>query len=218
MGGQQPGTIGNGYESVSLKIDGKTTEYNQSTINNYLSINTLNTMNKKEVNEVALTEPKQGESTKMQKGNKRGKKFSRDCQPAIRGRKLTRMNELKKAFNLEDPARAISHEDATKLMTHILMCNRSQLEAMIKNTDLPIFLLCLIKGILTDTANGQTNTVERLFDRLFGRSMQPVEITGANRTPLIPSKPMSRKSYEAMLNELQTTGQIKQTAITVSNN
>ncbi len=161
---------------------------------------------------------KQTRAEKM-KGNKLGRKFSATNQPKNPGRKPTRMNEFIKAFNMSDPAQAISHEDAIKLMTFILMCNRSQLETMIKHVDLPVFLLCLIKGILSDTQNGMTNTVERLFDRIFGRSMQPVELTGANRTPLIPDKPMSRKSYEAMLEELQKTGQIKQqSVIPISNN
>ena len=160
---------------------------------------------------------KQTKAEKM-KGNKRGKQFSAANQPAIRGRKPTRMNVFIKAFNMEDPERAISKEDAYKLLKHILFCNRSQLEAMIRNTDLPIFLLCLIKGISTDIANGQTATVERLFDRLFGRSMQPIELTGAKGLPLIPNGPMSRKAYGALLIELQTTGQIKQTAIKAINN
>jgi len=164
------------------------------------------------VEEKTTESPATVKQTKAEKmiGNSRGKKFTKENQPTIRGRKLSRINEFKRSFDMDNPEREISHEDATKLMTHILFCNRSQLEAMCKNADLPIFLLCLIKGILTDTANGQTNTVERLFDRLFGRSMQPIELTGANRTPLFPSGPMSRKAYEAMLVELQTTGTIKQ--------
>lgn len=159
----------------------------------------------------------QSRAEKM-KGNKRGKRFTKENQPAKRGRKPTRMNEFIKSFNMEDSSRAISQEDAKKLMTHILFCNRAQLDSMIKNQDLPIFMLCLIKALLVDTANGNTATVEKLFDRLFGRSMQPVELTGPNKTPLIPTGPMSRKDYESMLLELQNTGQIKNSAITVSNN
>jgi hypothetical protein len=160
---------------------------------------------------------KQTKAEKM-KGNTRGVKFSATNQPKNPGRKPSRMTEFIKAFDMESPARAISQEDAMKLMTHILFCNRSQLETMIKNSDLPIFLLCLIKGILSDTTNGRTETVERLFDRLFGRSMQPIELTGAKGRPLIPNTPMSRKAYEAMLEELQTTGTIKKSAIPISNN
>lgn len=113
------------------------------------------------------------------------------------------MGEFIKAFNMDDSTRAISREDAYKLMSHLLSCSKTQLEAMARNPDLPISIVCQIKAIVTDMANGKTDTVDKLFDRLYGKSMQPMEITGGEGMPLIPDKPMSRKEYEKLLNRLK---------------
>jgi len=156
----------------------------------------------------------QTKAAKM-KGNKRGKKFSAANQPAVRGRKPSRMSEFIKSFNLEDPDRAISKEDAYKLLKHILFCNKSQLEAMARNSDLPVAIVCQIKAIVTDIANGRTETVDKLFDRLYGKSMQPVELSGVSGRPLISNTPMSRKAYEELYNRLISGQTSKQT---VSNN
>jgi hypothetical protein len=149
--------------------------------------------------------PKEESQTKAEKmkGNKRGVKFTAGNQPENRGRKPSRMKGLIQAFQMDDETRAISKEDSYRLLTHLLSCSKSQLEAMARNPDLPIAILTQIKAIITDLAGGSTSTVDRLFDRLYGRSMQPMEITGTKGIPLIPDKPMSRKSYELLLNRLQ---------------
>jgi len=144
--------------------------------------------------------------SKFEKGNKKGNRFSKTNKPKHPGRKPTRMNEFIKAFEMDDESRAISKEDAYRLMTHLLSCSKSQLEAMARNPDLPIAILTQIKAIITDLADGNTSTVDRLFDRLYGKSMQPMEITGAKGIPLIPDKPMSRKAYEQLLIKLQCGG------------
>ena len=113
------------------------------------------------------------------------------------------MAEFTKAFKLDDESKEISKEDALKLMTKVLMSSKADLEAMARNADLPIAIACQIKAIVTDMQNGRTDTVDRLFDRLYGKSIQPMELTGAEGTPLIPKEPMSRKEYAAMLNKLK---------------
>lgn len=137
------------------------------------------------------------------KGNKTGRQFSKTHQPAKQGRKPTRMSEFIKAFKMDDESRAISKEDAVKLLTHLLSCSKPQLEIMARNPDLPVAIVCQIKAIITDMANGVTSTVDRIFDRVWGKATTPIEMTGANGTQLIPDRPMSRKDYEKLLNDLK---------------
>lgn len=113
------------------------------------------------------------------------------------------MTEFIKAFSIEDPKRTISREDAFKLMGHLLSCNKAELETMARNPDLPISIVCQIKAIVTDMSLGKTDTVDKIFDRLYGKSTQPMELTGAQGTPLIPDKPMTRKEYESLLNKMK---------------
>lgn len=137
-------------------------------------------------------------------GNTHGLRFSATNQPHTKGgRKPSRISALIKAFDMDDESRNISKEDAYRLMTHLLSCSKTQLEAMARNPDLPIAILTQIKAIITDLTHGSTSTIDRLFDRLYGRSMQPMEISGTKGIPLIPDKPMSRKAYEKLLLKLQ---------------
>ena len=120
-------------------------------------------------------------------GNKAGQKFSTNHQPARNGRKKTRMNQFIQEFNMDDPKRQISKEDTVKIMSYLITCNKGQLEIMIKNPDLPMFAICQIKALITDCQNGYTNTIDKILDRLFGRTMQPVELTGAEGKDLYPT-------------------------------
>lgn len=137
------------------------------------------------------------------KGNNTGKRFSKTRQPAKAGRKKTRMNEFIKAFNLEDESRQISREDAIRLHVHLLSCNKAQLELMARNSDLPVSIVCQILAIVDDLQNKKTDTVDKIAASLYGKAVQLIELTGAAGTPLIPSKPMSRKAYETLLIKLK---------------
>jgi len=143
------------------------------------------------------------------KGNKNGRLFSKTRQPGKRpGRKSSMMNEFIKDFNLEDESRQISHEDANKLLWHILGCNKANFEAMFRNTDLPISILTQMIAIADDMKNKKCDTVNKIWDRIFGKSLQTMELTGAKSLPLIPAGPMSRMGYKELLVELQSTGTI----------
>lgn len=152
---------------------------------------------------------KKGESTKkgrqakaphrFKPGNKLGRLFTTVNQPRSRGRKPSRINQFIKAFSLDDPDRRISKEDAYKLMAHILSCSKAELETMARNPDLPISIVSQIKAIITELSLGKTDTVDKIFDRLYGKSTQPMELTGSQGTTLIPGEPMTRKEYETLL-------------------
>lgn len=137
------------------------------------------------------------------KGNTNGNRFSEKRQPKNRtGRKPSRMNAFIKQYNLENPEEIISREDANKLLQYILSCNKVQFEALSRNGDLPVSILAQIFSIAEDLKNKKTDTIDRITDRLYGKTTQPMELTGAKGTPLIPSGPMSRKDYEKLLLKL----------------
>ena len=143
------------------------------------------------------------------RGNKNGRLFSKTRQPGKRpGRKPSLINEFVKEFNMEDESRQISREDANKLLWHMMCCNKTDFEAMSRNTDLPISILSQIFAIAEDLKNKRTNTVDKIWDRLYGKSPLKVELSGPQGIPLIPKGPMSRKDYEKLLDELESTGTI----------
>lgn len=141
-----------------------------------------------------------------QKGNKTGRQFSKTIQPKKNGRKKSRYQELVGLMKLEDPMEQFSREDLYRLAGGLLTCTKAQLESVAKSQSLPVGLQVFIKGIISDLQDGSVKTVTEIMDRVYGRSTQPMEVTGAKGAPLIPTGPMSRKDYEAMLKKLQCGG------------
>lgn len=96
----------------------------------------------------------------------------------------------------------MTKEDAQKLQRYLYFCSKAELEKMSRNSDLPIAIVAQIKAIITELALGKTDQIDRIYERLFGKATQPMELTGANGTPLIPKEPMSRKDFENLITEL----------------
>jgi hypothetical protein len=139
---------------------------------------------------------------RFEKGNKIGPRFSKTNQPKNPGRKPSRINQLIRTLKVEDEEEKLSKEDAAKLLGYILGCTKTQIEAMLRNPDVPFAITCQIRGMITDAQNGSTKTINEIMDRIWGKSLQPIEMTGPAGIPLIPDTPMSRKEYEELLNKM----------------
>lgn len=141
------------------------------------------------------------------RGNKNGRLFSKSRQPGKRvGRKSSLINEFIKAFNLEDESRQISREDANKLLSHILSCNKTEFESMARNIDLPVSIVCQMVAIAEDMKNKKCDNVNKIWDRLYGKAPMMIELAGASGTPLIPDIPMSRVALQELLKTIQQNG------------
>lgn len=138
------------------------------------------------------------------KGNNTGRQFSKTIQPGKRvGRKSSLMEAFIHAMKLDDQDQDLSKEDATKLLRYILLCNKAQLEAVARNTDLPIAVLGQIKAIVSDMAAGRTDAIDKIWDKIFGKTTTPIELTGPNGMDLILQGPMSRRDYESLYKKLK---------------
>ena len=86
------------------------------------------------------------------------------------------------------------------MLKTLLTCNETQLNALFHNAKLPVALKIIIKRILKDIQNGNTETVERLWDRIFGKTgmSDPAQVGGNmsdSINSIIPGAPISREAY-----------------------
>lgn len=139
----------------------------------------------------------------MQKGNKSGRKFSKDNQPTKNGRKPSRIKQLIASFKVDAEHESMSREDAFKIYGYLLSCTKTQIETILRSPDLPFAIVLQIRAMFEDAKNGRADTVDKIFDRIYGKANQPMEITGAGGTPLIPNKPMTRKGFEKLLEDMK---------------
>lgn len=114
---------------------------------------------------------------KFEKGNKIGNRFTSSNQPKKRGRKPSVYKQvaaiLGEKFKIE-----LSKEDFFKIQQWLLEMPMMKLKDIIKDPETPSFIAVHIAAIMSDAKNGKTDSVERIYDRLFGRASQPIDLEG----------------------------------------
>ena len=93
---------------------------------------------------------------------------------------------------------SLSKSDTMNLLASLLTCNESQLTALMDNTRVPIALKIVIKRLLTDATVGDMDAIERLWDRVFGKTPAVPSMPTASESPLsgiLPNTPVSREAY-----------------------
>lgn len=106
------------------------------------------------------------------KGNKIGNRFTSDKQPPRDrvGRKRNTFKDcMKKVFNKTIP-NGMSEEDCERWEQFLIGAKKSELEAMAKNPDAPIYALNLATAIVADMKNGRTSTVDAIYQRHYGKA------------------------------------------------
>lgn len=106
----------------------------------------------------------------------------------------------------------LTRTDTQNFLATILTCNEKQLKALIDNPRIPIGIKIVIKRLLDDAKVGDMQALEKVWDRVFGKSALQVEPTnqvsgrkGSNtQNPIqqgsllegiIPNQPISREAY-----------------------
>lgn len=98
----------------------------------------------------------------------------------------------------------LSKRDTADLLASILTCNEAQLQALISNPKIPVSIKTIIKRIQLDANIGNTETIEKLWDRIFGKqglqdqtsvSPQISQVGTDDSNSIIPNTPISREAY-----------------------
>ena len=108
-------------------------------------------------------------------GNKIGRQFTSTNQPKKTGRKPALFKQLANIVDKEVRLE-LSREDFIKLQRWLLERTKTELMRINRNPETPLFIIVLVTAILEDIKNGKYDTIERTFDRVFGRSIQPLII------------------------------------------
>ena len=124
--------------------------------------------------------------------------------PVLSNRKaeVTRlMQELN--VNLD---RGLTKADTENLLAALLTASEAQLVAVRDNPAVPVAVKTVINRLLADVQRGDTATVERLWDRIFGKPSnnanvslglggQPDPTSPAAPQTIVPTTPVSREAY-----------------------
>lgn len=114
----------------------------------------------------------------------------------LQGASRADITRLLKSLNINTSVR-LSKNDTSNLIACLLTCNETQLNAVMKNPKVPVVIKTVIKRILADSKDGYMDTIERLWDRIFGKTGMVQDLPDATQMQngLLPNVPVSREAY-----------------------
>lgn len=91
----------------------------------------------------------------------------------------------------------LTKHDTANLLACLLTCNEAQLAALYSNKKIPIVIKTIIKRLQEDLKLGNIETVEKLWDRVFGKGQMTLNLPEQQQleTGIIPNMPISREAY-----------------------
>lgn len=91
----------------------------------------------------------------------------------------------------------LTKQDTANLLACLLTCNHSQLQALMANKKVPVVIKTIIKRLIEDEKLGNIETIEKLWDRIFGKGPMQLSLPEGQQlqTGIIPNVPVSREAY-----------------------
>ena len=91
----------------------------------------------------------------------------------------------------------LTKQDTANLLACLLTCNESQLQALMNNKKIPVVIKTVIKRLIEDMKLGNIETVEKLWDRIFGKGAMQLNLPeqAQLQTGILPNVPISREAY-----------------------
>lgn len=91
----------------------------------------------------------------------------------------------------------LSKQDTANLLACLLTCNEAQLAALYNNKKVPIVIKTVIKRLQEDVKLGNIDTIEKLWDRVFGKNTMSLNLPEPAQleTGILPNVPVSREAY-----------------------
>lgn len=91
----------------------------------------------------------------------------------------------------------LTRSDTANLLACLLTCNETQLAALLENPRMPLAIKTVIRRLQEDARTGDLSTVEKLWDRIFGKGQMQVDLAAVTQTEngILPNTPISREAY-----------------------
>lgn len=98
----------------------------------------------------------------------------------------------------------LTAEEVRDLDTALLSMRLDEVTNLAKAIEAPLYVRGLAMAILTETKQGKCGTIERLRERLYGKAVQPVELTGKDGSALIPpARVLTKDEARELLADLE---------------
>ena len=99
----------------------------------------------------------------------------------------------------------LTNEEVDSWEVALLTMQLDEITNLAKEPEAPVYVRGLAMAILTDTKKGETKTIDKLREHVFGKTKQTVELTGANGNDLIPARVLTKEEAKEFLSELENS-------------
>lgn len=99
--------------------------------------------------------------------------------------------------------RLIDNVSDISWLNKLFSCNAAELTAIAKWNDCPASVKNYAIAMLRDMKDGRTATIDRIRERLYGKPMQIVELTGKGGKDLMPQKDLDEDEIKRIISEMQ---------------
>lgn len=90
----------------------------------------------------------------------------------------------------------LTKNDTANLLACLLTANQKQLQAIYDNEKTPLAIRIIVKRLMNDSKIGEIQTVEKLWDRIFGKTGMLLDLPQESKAAgIIPNTPVSREAY-----------------------
>ena len=87
----------------------------------------------------------------------------------------------------------------------LLTMRLDEVTNLAKAVEAPLYVRGLAMAILTETKQGKCGTIERLRERLYGKAIQQLQLTGADGKDLIPpARVLTKEEAREFIAELES--------------
>lgn len=127
-------------------------------------------------------------------GNPNGRPKSRVKDTLVQSLKLAKKKDIK-AY--------LSAVEVKEWEEYLLSASSEDLVILGQNPQIPIYVRTIARALMIDLKNGKTTTLDKLRDRVVGKEVQKLELTGADGADLIPARRLSEEEAAKLLKQLE---------------
>jgi hypothetical protein len=98
---------------------------------------------------------------------------------------------------------ALSRLEMEELDAALISLTLDQLKFIVKWDAAPAYAKVTAAALLLDMKNGRTATIDKIRERIHGKAIQRVELTGADGSDLMPARTLTKEEVKEFFEKLE---------------